>query len=293
VDWNPQHHPRWPGDSPDGKGGQFRDADWNSWAARVVGQMGFPTGLEAAIASGVREEHQHFEGNSGSRITRPYFNEGTIGIRKTLAGAPYKGGRTAQEEADAEVLGAATARAFGVPAPEVVRTGPDEIVMTLIPSRPSGWARYKRNQGLTVSDLQGREQPARAHTAAEWRLAVFDLLTENHDRTNPTNLRLSDDGLSYTIDHSKLFDYELGRGPAIPGNLGAPGPYAGPFVTGFENPKWATNPLTRADIAWIQQRLDGLRGRFERDGRLEWWEAMNTRLAAIAKKARGTTDLLS
>lgn len=289
--WDPKDHPRWPGDTPGGRGGEFRDAEYGAWVGRIAGQLGFPTGLQAAISSGIREEEQHFEGNSGAKITRPHFNNGDIGIRKNI-GRGTIGERPVDEETDAEVLGAATARALGVPAPEVIRTAPNEVMMTLIPSRPSGWAQYKRGQGLTVSDLQGREQPAREHTTAEWRLGLFDLLVENHDRTNPTNLRQGTDGLAYTIDHGKAFMYDPDRA-GLPGWSGAPGPYAGPFVTGFENPKWATNPLTKADIVWARARLQNLRSQFEAAGRLDWWETMSQRLEAIGRRAKGTQDLLA
>lgn len=281
MSWDEHEHPR----NPDN--GEFVNKDW---AGRIVDQLGGR--LQLALRSGIaREQENEYQGNSGDLLTRVEFNDGTVGIRKhfTPKSSFY---RQPEEAADAEMLGTAVAQSLGVPTPELVRTAPDEILTVYIPSRPSGYAYWKKRTGLEVTDEAGRVAPGRAHTSAEFRLAVFDLLTENHDRTNPTNLRQTDDGTQYTIDHEKLFRWESDRGPARPGNLGGPGPYAAMFVTGFEDPKWAVNPLSSADIAWIRSRLEAVRPQFEAAGRMDWWDGMSARLEAVAQKARGTESLL-
>lgn len=261
----------------------------DDWAGQIVGQLGSP--LQLAIRSGIaREVENQYQGNSGDLLTRVDFNDGTVGIRKKFnPRADWQ--RQPVESADAEELGNALAQALGVPTPELTRTAPDEVLMSFVPSKPSPDTQWTR-QGLTFYD--GRTTtPGRAHTSAEMRLAMFDLLTENHDRTNPTNLRIAEDGQRYTIDHEKLFRWEGGdRGPERPGNGGGPGPYARMFVRGFEDPKWATNPLSKADVAWVRARLAAVRPRFEAAGRMDWWDGMSARLEAVAKKARGAEDLL-
>lgn len=264
----------------------------DDWAAQVADRLAPPSRLQAALASGVADEQEHYQGNSGDTVTRVTFNDGTVGIRKKLNPRRVSFDRQPVELADAEQLGTAVAQALGVPTPELARTAPDEIVTVYIPSTPSGYVYWKKKTGLEVADQQGRTAPGRPHTSAEFRLAIFDLLTENHDRTNPTNLRLAEDGQLYTIDHEKLFRYEEDRGPTRPGNLGGPGPYAEMFVMGFEDPKWATNPLSKDDIAWIRQRLEAVRPQFEAAGRMQWWDGMSARLDAVAKEARGTENLL-
>lgn len=264
----------------------------DDWATQAADRLAPSSPLQAALRSGIaRETENQYQGNSGDTVTRVEFNDGTVGIRKKFnPRADWQ--RQPVESADAEMLGTAVAQALGVPTPELVRTAPDEILTVYIPSKPSLFAQWKNHTGLVFHTDRG-VTPGRAHTSAEFRLAVFDLLTENHDRDNPTNLRLSDDGTQYTIDHEKLFNWEGGdRGPDRPGNMGGPGAYAKMFVQGFENPKWATHPLTPADVAWLRSRLATVRPQFQAAGRMEWWDGMSARLEAIAKKARGTEDLL-
>ncbi|MFC4561048.1 hypothetical protein ACFO4E_04175 [Nocardiopsis mangrovi] len=53
------------------------------------------------------------------------------------------------------------------------------------------------------------------------------------------------------------------------------------------------NPLTRSDVRRLQSRLARLLPEFERLGRGDWFDEMMERFDKPARKARGTTDLLS
>ena len=74
-DWNPGDHPRWPAETPGGRGGEFRDEDTpGGWLAEIGNPHGLMT--HAQVASYVdREdftEHMLAGGNSAYTTLRTY-----------------------------------------------------------------------------------------------------------------------------------------------------------------------------------------------------------------------------
>jgi len=56
---------------------------------------------------------------------------------------------------------------------------------------------------------------------------------------------------------------------------------------------WKDNPLTRADVVWLRERLDEVRTQFMRLGRRRWWQFAWDRLDAMAAHRAGTVDLFA
>lgn len=286
-DWDEAEHPRHPADTPGGRGGEFRE----KWTDQIAERMFGGAILRAAIDSGIAHEEEITHGHSGAYVHRVTYNNGVVAIRKGFGDTKNWQDLEPDRQADAEELAAALAHAIGVPVPRVVRTAPNEVVMQLAEGDLGYRVIERRWRGDW--DLY-KQQKKKEPTPGDLRLGLFDLLIDNADRENPANWLEGSDGDPIGIDHAGGFKYEepIGgeRGPHMPGNMLA-GPYAAPYVMGFENPKWKSNPLTRADVAWLRAQIDGLRERFEATGRLDWWEAVSVRLDAIGAKAKGKEDV--
>jgi hypothetical protein len=56
---------------------------------------------------------------------------------------------------------------------------------------------------------------------------------------------------------------------------------------------WVPNPLTPADVAWLEDRLLPMRAEFARLGREAWFDAVMLRLALLRRHAAGSVDVLT
>lgn len=281
-DWDEAEHPRHPAGTD--QGGEFR----HKWEDRVAERMFGGAILRAAIDSGVAHEEEITHGHSGAFVHRVTYNNGVVAIRKGFGDTKNWQDLEPDHQADAEELAAALAYAIGVPVPRVIRTAPNEVVMQYV----EGELGYRVIERRWRGDWGPyKEQKKKEPTPGDLRLGLLDQLIQNNDRENPANWLEGEDGDPIGIDHAGAFRHEGGSEWAhVPDNMLA-GPYAAPYVIGFENPKWRGNPLTKADIAWLRQQVDGLRDRFEAAGRLDWWEAVSVRLDAIGAKAKGKEDV--
>jgi hypothetical protein len=209
--------------------------------------------LARAAASGERSRDVIVAGNSGARVERVAFNDGTVAIRKKLA--PFDD-LTAERQATAELVAPRIGRALGLPVPEVHRLAADEILMEHLPGTVAA-------AHPTFDFGSFWESPDGA------RMSLADLIMGNSDR-HGGNFLVDDEGqLSGLIDHALAFDWR-GVDPSDPIDLFTPTP---------------------ADITRLRGRVEALRGDFDAAGAPpEWWVNVIARIDAIT--AHGSKDIV-
>jgi hypothetical protein len=192
--------------------------------------------------------------------------DGTRAVRKRATDSV---GIPAVDQTDAEELGALVARAAGVRAPAVHRSARDEVFMEFV-------------DGDLFDELDSGAARALQASDEGARLGLADLLMGNTDR-NGGNL-LVKDGRIRAIDHGTAFAWHDEYNPPS-----RPSQFRDDWWRAFgTNDGWHdSNPLSPSDIAKLDRRLRDLRPEFERLGRLDWWDGMMGRLAALTPYAKG------
>lgn len=174
-DWDESEHPRWPAETPEGRGGEFRGASSPvSWLDRVGGLLaGFMT--HGQIAS-YRERTDYTDspmtGGGSATVTLREFDDGT---RLVIKEHGY------EEEADNEYKASHIGWAIGAPVPAVVgdlhdsnTTWSQYIVGDRASERIHGWRtwdEFAEKQSELAMSLEG-----------SFELGLLDYLINNQDR---------------------------------------------------------------------------------------------------------------
>jgi hypothetical protein len=231
---------------------------------------------ERTLAQGVMGETRRFE-----------LADGTSAVYKRALSDYDQNSRmpiwTKKDQTDAEELAAITAAAVGERAPAVHRASEDEIYMELMPGRT---AAEKYGAGFAprsvVDSPDGR------------RLGLLDVLVDNTDRNGSNYLLDGQDRLS-AIDHGFAFKNtnQLGEAGAPQRASTARSNATSIFAENYTNPngRYILNELTPADAAHLRRQIDGVRREFESRGHEDWWLSMSERLAQLAARAAGDTNL--
>lgn len=216
-------------------------------------------------------------GGISARTELVTFNDGTRAVRKTVLTDEI---RKPVETQDAEELSSLYAKALGIPAPEVSRTGPAELYMGYVDSGVTGMERFGFGVA-TDPDVQ-----ALADSDDGRRLGLFDLAIGNVDR-NSGNWLVGDDGTLTAIDHGYGFVSPRGHNAEIMGVVTGPNnvfahrlldlPESGD-VGGTQN-------FSHADVQHLLDQLTEMKPEFVRLKRLAWWNETVARLKFIDQYA--------
>lgn len=265
---------------------KLREAGVKSPAVAQAEQAAAPVlTLAERVKAGVVSAEKISEGTKGTLVERLTLTDGSTVIRRTAKPEP---GFTAKEASDAEELGSALVRAFGLQAPETYRASVRVIYEDLVPTTT---ARQLTKQKGFNSWHQTDELVKKYAATDEGRvLGLVDALMGN------TSRRLEDWGV--TADgHLVALNQDLGF------RWGQHGPSTDPSKAPFLNnpfsefmakpgqyPKtgeWATLDLSQADMVTAVKLLAEQRAEFERLGHLDWFSNATERLAHIAEHAEG------
>ncbi|WP_217999276.1 hypothetical protein [Nocardiopsis trehalosi] len=271
-----QTYPQYPASAQEAAPDQDQDegpsadelmARWNASFAGVED-------LVAAIRSDVVDRRAFTGGGSDGTTELMLFDNGAQAVYKDTEEATR-----ARDRADAEQLASIVGRAIRANVPGVLRLGETELIMHFM-AGVSGFTHLDSPQSPLLHTRDGRV------------LGLLDLLIGNGDR-NPGNWLDQGNGHVAGIDHGKgWFKYEFT--PDDPTDLEglAFTRHMTDFYDFTEN-TWIPNPLTPADVQWLQTRLARLRPEFVRLGRTDWYDEMMARFAMLAQNAQGTADLLA
>ncbi|WP_285778331.1 hypothetical protein [Microtetraspora sp. NBRC 13810] len=180
-------------------------------------------------------------------------------------------------EADAEELASLLGEALGANVPPIYRTGERDLWMPYVGTGAAlGWA------------------PVPTSLAAQI-LGLFHVLTADGD-ANRLNIIMDADGEPWGIDFSGSFvplppEY-VGRIPEVTNS-----PMAGPWVSRtwrgalVESFEYVPNALSRADVAYLAERIQSVRHHFEALGYPDWFDLVWSRWLQIADKAQGERSI--
>lgn len=236
------------------------------------------------VKSGTRDEKELSQGAMG-KTTMVTFNDGHKAVHKIMADGLIRDGKP---QTDAEQLSSLVAQALGVRAPGVHRAGDNEIYMDFV-------------DGLTGADVATtpnfRARRRAIETDEGGRIGIMDWLILNVDR-HDGNYLIDDKGLPTAIDHGLAFNLRQGRSITRTRD-DVLGRNEFLLVLGF--PRFMDSPaslppvpkLTPADIAWLRQRIVGLKDSFTKAGHgpgsdQDWWTIMEVQLDVLAGSATGT-----
>ncbi|MEW2355422.1 hypothetical protein [Spirillospora sp. NPDC029432] len=222
------------------------------------------------LASGIRSEEPLTEGRDVEELARVTFEDGTTAVRKRFR-YPH--------QADAEALVSAVGEALGVRVPRVHQDG-----LTVYMDEVGGRSSYE------VVDSEARA--AWADTPAGRLLGLLDVLVQNPDRSGsnwrPEDGQPDDDAVIYGIDHSDAF-HGVAPSPSLNQFTAHYLREDGPARTGYVQ----GNPLSPEDVRDVRERLEGLRERFVRLDRGDWFDGMMARLDELERNAAGEDRFLT
>ena len=269
------------------------------------------TGLDsllAAVDSGYRPEDVDtlagYETNPDRWVARIRHGNGTTLIHK----------RASVEDVEKEQLSSILGRQMGVPVAKVLRIQDDEFVSELVPGEAAAEYAERAVPGVDVSAKLGYEAAASASrqfknevgdgSIGGLRLSMFDVLIDESDRhlwdvhvdQNGSVLGAFDQEFAWTIDDPDFVrpDKTLNRFAQWIGSSW----FDMPDVYDVNDPNahwgtWKTNPLTKADVAWLRIQLDAVRPQFRQLGHDDWWQFSKGRLKQLAKHAGGTKNVFA
>jgi hypothetical protein len=223
------------------------------------------------------------KGDSGGLKEKLTLSDGTEVFSKAFS--PDE--RNAAQCTDAEELAAKVAQALDAPIPQAHRRDGELRVFTeWVEGTALTTARRRRDGDARAEEmLAGR--PAQ-------RLGLVDILTANSDR-HEANMVVTKDGGLVGIDQGQAWNGArwLVREPnwaegRIMQFMQGPGSR---HFGGQSFLELGPNPLTRADVATIRERLTALRPDFERRGRGEWLDASLIALNLLERHATGTRSI--
>jgi hypothetical protein len=237
--------------------------------------------LAQRVKAGITSVEQISKGTKGTLVERLQLSDGSTVIRRTAK--PFDG-FTAKEAADAEEIGSAMLRAFGLQAPETYRASVRVVYEDLVPTRTA--AQLVKAKGFTS---WSETQDLIAQYAATDEGRVLGLV----DALMGITRGLEDWGISADGQLVAL-NQDLGFRWGIHGI--STDPAKAPFFTdpfsGFMSKPgspgdWVKMDLSQADAHTAVKLLADLRPQFERLGHLDWFSSATERLAHIADNAVG------
>ncbi|WP_203911201.1 hypothetical protein [Rhizocola hellebori] len=240
------------------------DAASDAWASLRDRQQR----VEASSSSPVRESRRN--GGFMGGTAREVHADGTTTIHKQLEDDRDSDALTGVRQADAEELGSLVANAVGLRAPAVHRVGPTDLHMELMDG--------KHIEHSSMSPWQRPPQEL-AESDQGVLLGLLDIVIGNPDR-HAGNYLVGDDGAIIPLDHALSFGKH--------GSAGLGGGFSGPFMNDARNDWPEKIDISPEDMDLIRERLDGIKGDFERLGRTDWWDQMIENLDTIAERASGT-----
>jgi len=307
-DWDEHEHPRVPGGTPGGHGGEFTENP-AGWIGRVSAVLGGRRGrqrhgpslgqLQAGLESGIKKTGKIMGGASASAqpIT---FNNGVKAVRKILP----------TQEAHREYLGGLVGAAIGAPVPAVILGERTQLSYAdLNPDLPAGgggivdtvmrvstarmdytdvWMGFIEGRVAAVAGLAGGVEALTAPKTRVGRLiGLLDALTVNSDR-NPGNYMVTPDGI-VGIDMAGGFSPTRGGEPTF----GLSTNKFSRYLVARDNlgPLWTDTRLSRDYILSLEPHLEALRPEFERLGHIDWYGSMMLRWANIRDHAKGNEVL--
>jgi hypothetical protein len=239
------------------------------------------------LPGGLNSEVRYVEHKNGGE---------TIEKRPDDAGQVFgHDGPTAEEQSDAEQLASTLGRSIGAPVPRVLRTGPEQVNMSVAEGKKWSTLRGEAMRGGTTYPEIAAQLDQIVATNDGTRLGLFDLLIGNWDRNNPTNWLADADGNPTGIDHAYAWANILGQGsPTDLSEYEGMSPFSRAFVGGSGSAlTFKDNPLTASDIEYLRGRLAAVEADFDKLGHHDWWEFAAARLDAIAAHARGTEPIFT
>jgi hypothetical protein len=245
------------------------------------GRKGAGSGdLETRVKAGVDESKTvELSGGQNAKTELVTLADGSVAVRKTFKEVE---GRSGKEQADAEELGSATTRAFGVNAPDVYRAGAETVYMEHMDGRVA--AALPREPGkFSVEGDHYESDPGRV-------MGLADATIDNYDR-NAGNWLVGSDGGIQAIDHGSAFSFYGRFGQPSVAPFGNPGDrqFYGRLSKPFPNMgEWADNDYSPQDMATAKRRLRELRPHYDRLGRGDWHDKAMDRLTFISEHAKGT-----
>lgn len=234
--------------------------------------------LRDAVAQGVWGEEHLGQGAMGE-TKKLLLNDGTQVVNKRAKGSWSMGGVdwSPRQQTDAEELSALVGGALGLRAPAVQRVDPTTINMEYVPNATAAFNRYYDSDAVDAL----RVPPEILSSDDGLRMALLDVLIGNPDR-HGFNWMLDDEDRIYPIDNGLAFVNIAGTNASD----AARSPFVREYFThptgGFKD-----NILTRRDVEWARQQLEGLRPEFERVGQPAWLDQALARLRQVEIRARG------
>lgn len=296
MTWRPDDHPRWPAETPGGRGGEFRGDGPAGWArAAATGRLTFDQ-VRAYVGRTDFTASPLAGGHTASTELRTY-SDGTQLVHKDF---------NWHHEAMAEVRFSEVAHQIGAPVPAVVWSSePDaEVLMDYIPGR-SAFMQSQIEHGGRVTDLEARQfVEQKVNTDDGILIGLVDVLMGHNDR-HMANWIVTPDGGLVGIDNASAFEPSYYRGPGIAPSVVSP--FAAHYIYRIPPEKYTVwdqlsrreqhelhdrvldyvdNPLHPADIRLIRQRLIDMNAR----GQLENapWARMRQILDDLEAHAVGT-----
>lgn len=253
-DWVETEHPRWPAETPGGRGGEFRGDDApDGWLTQTAGGLlqGFMTHRQLLTYVGRTDYEEGGHIGGGSSITR--VREYSDGTRLVAKEHEYS------ESAANEVTASYIARAIGAPAPAVAYADQDPASddTTTLSQFIVGDAAANHIHGWSDWDEFAEKQSELAmNIPGSFEIGLLDLLIHNTDRHSGNWLITPPEGRfggrrAVAIDH----------GHADVGNRYAESissPFIDWFYTDYGTPTDISGAITRAELDAIDARFQHL-----------------------------------
>jgi hypothetical protein len=232
------------------------------------------------------------------------FDDGTKAVRKRTRtwnardedNRPYR--VTGRQQADAEELAAHVMTAVGARGPWIRRDKATQFDMEYIDGRTTEdfWGRIAKGGDDGTVERTVDEYVSLIHSDQGKRIGLADVLMNNFDR-HQGNWLVTDDGSLVGIDHGLAWALTGKPDRAPMREAGRPNigdhpdtHYADAYPRAFQ---FRDNDLTPADVGVVRQRLEALRGEFERLGRQDWFDYTMARLDIVGQHAKGTRNLIA
>lgn len=240
--------------------------------------------IKRSFESGLKGKPQTLSGGMVAATSKLDFNDGTSGVQKVIEDLPDEVREdidpemlpylpSAKDQQDAEELGSMVARAFGLNAPEVLRTREDTTIQQF-------------KEGRVGMSLSAGDRKKFINSDDGLVMSFMDQVIGNNDR-NLGNW-LTDGNRIIPIDFSgswaatELLDNPLDR-PMKKGT--------DEFQRTLRDEKsgdFKPNDLSQVDIDRMEEIMKGLEKEFAKRGQTKWWEWTMDRIDALSQFAQGT-----